>query len=250
VKTYKTIADGGVALRFGNEKTMRRLFIQLIFFAFTMASSLSALAQGEDDERVVAGWLNLDLDRHGIQPWVGAAYPLGQVADLTADVFMRDTEGRVDLGVAFYLGPLSINPAAGVVFDFNANVQRFTGLVVPQLFIILEAGPIYFESWVQLFFQDMLAKDYAPRRDYFYTRDFLLFVLNRYIAIGPQVELDATFNNAGGDSIASLPLGGRINLAFGEGNVLGLFIGYEFDDSAKGPDASGLTGRFTFHRYW
>jgi hypothetical protein len=64
------------------------------------------------------------------------------------------------------------------------------------------------------------------------------------------VELDTTFNNSGGDLVASLPLGGRINISFGEGNVLGIFCGYEFDKTAKGPDASGLTGRVTFHRYW
>jgi hypothetical protein len=154
------------------------------------------------------------------------------------------------LGVAFYVGPLSINPAVGIVVDFGHNVERPTGLVAPQLFIILEAGAVYFESWIQFFFQDLFAKDYAPARDYLYNRDFLLVVLNRYFAIGPQFEIDLTFHNAGGDSIASLPFGGRMNLSFGDGNVLGVFLGYEFDKTAKGPDASGLTGRFTFHRYW
>jgi hypothetical protein len=230
---------------------MKNILIQVTFLGLTLCSlgSVATAQEEENEARPVAGWLNIDLDRYGVQPWVGAAYPLGEIADLTADVFMRNTSGRADLGVAFYLGPLSINPAAGIVFDFNSNVQRFTGLV-PQLLLILEAGPVYFESWVQFFFQDIFAKDYAPARDYFYTRNFFLFVLHRYFAIGPQIELDTTFNNSGGDLCASLPLGGRINVAFGEGNVLGLFIGYEFDKSAKGPDASGLTGRFTFHRYW
>lgn len=231
---------------------MKKIFTLLAFLVFTWhsASTIAAAQDEESEQRTVAGWVNLDVDRFGIQPWVGAAYPLGEIADLTADVFFRDTSARADLGIAFYFGPISINPAVGIVFDFDSNVQHPTGLVAPQLFMILEAGPIYFESWIQLFFQNMFAKDDAPARDYFYTRDFFLFVVHRYFAIGPQFEIDTTFNNSGGDLVASLPFGGRINLSFGEGNVLGLFVGYEFDESAKGPDASGLTGRVTFHRYW
>ncbi len=216
------------------------------------ASGLQAQepTSGSADENTVAGWFRLDLDRHGIQPWVGAAYALGESADLTADVYLRDTSGRFDLGLAFYFGPLSINPAAGLVFDFHPDILRPTALVIPQLFTILEIGPVYFESWIQIFFQDMWAKDYAPARDYFYTRNFLLIIISRQVAIGPQVEVDTTFNNSGGDLLASLPFGGRINLGFGEANVLGLFLAYEFEDTAKGPDAGGLTGRFTFQRYW
>jgi prepilin-type processing-associated H-X9-DG protein len=231
---------------------MKKTFTLLAFLAFTWysASSIAAAQDEESEQRTVAGWVNLDVDRFGIQPWVGAAYPLGEVADFTADVFFRDTYARANLGIAFYIGPLSINPAVGISFDFDSNVQRATALVAPQLFTILEAGPIYFESWAQFFFQNMFAKEHSPARDYFYTRDFLLIVLHRYFAIGPQFEIDTTFNNSGGDLVASLPFGGRVNFSFGDGNVLGLFLGYEFDKSAKGPDASGLTGRVTFHRYW
>ena len=226
----------------------------------TVAALLSALAcpmaVAQDvpvepsDAGSVVGWLRIDLDRHGLQPWVGAAYRLGETADLNADVYMRDVSARYDLGVTFYLGPLSLNPALGLVMDFHPEVMRCTGLTAPQLYTILEIGSVYFESWIHFHFNDLFAPDDAPARDYFYTRNFLLFVLSRQMAIGPQIEADTTFRNSGGDLLASLSLGGRVNLGFGPGNVLGAFLGYELDDSARGPNAGALAGRFTFLRYW
>ncbi len=45
----------------------------------------------------------------------------------------------------------------------------------------------------------------------------------------------------------SLPVGGRVNLAYGKNNTLGLFLGYE----TKAPDGvDGIGGRFTFIRTW
>ena len=44
-------------------------------------------------------------------------------------------------------------------------------------------------------------------------------------------------------------VGGRINLGYGENNMLGLFVGVEtqLDDDSED---SGITGRMTFVRTW
>lgn len=72
-----------------------------------------------------------------------------------------------------------------------------------------------------------------------YTRDFVLLQVIEALALGPQVELTYEFNNAAGDELASLPVGGRVNVNYGKDNTLGLFLGYE----TQADDGPALVGR-------
>ena len=48
--------------------------------------------------------------------------------------------------------------------------------------------------------------------------------------------------------VTSLPVGGRVNIAYGEKNTLGIFLGYETE--SDGDLADAIAGRFTFIRAW
>lgn len=231
---------------------MKKLLLASLFFivSYIVASS-SSYAQTEqtdiDDEHPVSGWLRVEMDPEGPQLWVGSSYYLADFVDLAANARLVSSTAEFDLGLAFYVGPVSLTPMLGIVFDFDPEELRPAALSVPQLFTVIDGKVVYFESWIQLFFQDLFADEQEPQRDYFYSRNFLLIVLGSQFAIGPQIEIDVSFNNAGEEPLVSLPLGGRINLGLGETSILGLFLGYEFE---KHEDALGLTGRFSFITSW
>ena len=186
------------------------------------------------------GWFRIDTDVLSTQLWVGATHDLGSGLGLGSDIYVVGTFAELDVGLSFSVGPVSLLPMAGIGFDFGEG--QASSLIAPQLFTIVDAGPVYFESWIQVFFNDLF-EDGAT--DSFYTRDFVLFKVLDALAIGPQVELTYEFNNAEDEKLASLPLGGRINVNYGEDNTLGLFLGYETQT-----DGNHLAGRFTFVRTW
>ena len=195
-----------------------------------------------------SGWFRMDTDSLGTQLWVGASHSpsfLGSLS-LDTDIYVVDTFGEFDLGIGIPVVDsdslsLSFLPMVGIGFDYAAP-NGPSSLIAPQLFTYLTAGSIYFESWIQGFFNSMFDEDAG---DSFYTREFILYSLNDTVAIGPQVETTLDLGDDGG--LSSFVVGGRVNLGYGENNTLGLFVGYEVE---KGDDDTGITGRMTFVRTW
>ena len=62
--------------------------------------------------------------------------------------------------------------------------------------------------------------------------------------LGPQVEVTLDLTNGGLDGLAP---GLRANVAYGENNTLGVFVGFE---TQKEDEDTGITGRMTFVRSW
>ncbi|MBN1655508.1 MAG: hypothetical protein JXA30_17205 [Deltaproteobacteria bacterium] len=228
--------------------------IYLLFLLIAMASlpagaqeSQETTAQPRQEEKSnPSGYFRVDTDILSTQLWAAATYDLGSGIGLASDIYVVGTFAELDLGVAFSIGPVSLLPMAGIGFEFGEGDDdaptepQVASLIAPQLFTIVDSSWLYFESWIQIFFNEVFI-DGAT--DSFYTRNFLLVKTFDFIAIGPQVEITYEFNNAAGDELASLPLGGRVNVGYGENNTLGLFLGYDLK-------AEQLAGRFTFIRIW
>jgi hypothetical protein len=170
----------------------------------------------------------------------------------------------------------------GIAADWSA--KKFQSLVAPQLFGYFTFDPIYVELWSQVFFNSIFAdpgftddgsgefveiKETVP--DFWYNRLYLTFAATENFRIGPQVEATIALNDAakvvdedGNDSaLSSLQVGGHIDLGYGEGNTLGLFLGYETvkesrniypevdeDGNEAGEIDHGIVGRLTFVRYF
>lgn len=198
----------------------------------------------------------------GLQLWAGATYPLSDTIGLASDIYIAENFpavgadadgapklaqswwGEFDIGPAFTFGPLSVTPMVGMAFDWAA--KRAVAINGPQLYTIVNTDKIYFESWIWTVlyspFKDSVASDY------FHTRDWVLYKISNTVAVGPQLELwtnlQSKFGNKG---ISSLPVGGHVDLAYGTGNTLGLFLGYETHKATR-EDAGGkgAVGRLTF----
>ena len=200
-----------------------------------------------EEESGVSGWFRTDTDSLGTQIWVGASHPVGSIS-IDSDIYVVDTFGEFDLGLSIPVADsdslsLSFLPMVGIGFDYG-TANGPTTLIAPQLFTYLTAGSIYFESWIQGFFNSPFDEEGA---DSFYTRDFILYSINDTVAIGPQVEATIDLGDDGG--LGSLVVGGRINLGYGENNTLGLFVGFETQLEEDSED-TGITGRMTFVRSW
>ena len=222
-----------------------------------------------EEESGVSGWFRTDTDSLGTQIWFGGSYPMGSIS-IDSDIYVVGTFAEFDLGVgipAVDSDSLSLTflPMVGIGFDYE-TANGPSSLIAPQLFTYLTAGSIYFESWIQGFFntpfnedgqvvnheigdddsvEHMVEDDIVV--DSIYTRDFILYSLTDNVAVGPQVEATIDLGDDGG--LGSLVVGGRINLAYGENNTLGLFVGFE-TQMDEGSEDSGLTGRMTFFRTW
>ncbi|MFA5202804.1 MAG: hypothetical protein WC708_00110 [Lentisphaeria bacterium] len=221
-----------------------------------------------EEKKPIQSYFRIDQDyMFGLQLWAGAAYPISNKISLAADIFMPEVAGpttksalysywgEFDLGPAFTLGPVTLTPMAGIAFDWGA--KRAIALNAPQLYTIINIDRFYFESWVWTVL-------YSPFKDkvwndYIHTRNWFLFKINDIIAVGPQFEYMYYFKNYStpDDSgvmtlrnpkgTAAMPLGGHIELAFGTGNSLGLFLGYELNkDVRTRNDGNALSGRFSF----
>ena len=205
-----------------------------------------------EEESGIGGWFRTDTDSLGTQIWFGGSYPAGSVS-IDSDIYVVGTFAEFDLGIGIPVIDdeslsLTFLPMVGIGFDY-ASANGPSSLIAPQLFTYLTAGSIYFESWIQGFFNSPFDEEAA---DSFYTRDFLLYSVTDNIQVGPQVEATIDLGDDGG--LGSLVVGGRINMAYGENNTLGLFVGYETqpseDDEGKEIEQTGLTGRMTFVRTW
>ena len=200
-----------------------------------------------EEESGVSGWFRTDTDSLGTQIWVGASHSpsfLGSLS-LDTDIYVVGTFGEFDLGLGIPVVEsesleLTFLPMVGIGFDYAA-ANGPSSLIAPQLFTYLTAGSIYFESWIQGFFNSPF--DYGD--DSIYTRDFILYSLNDTVAIGPQVEVTIGLGDEGG--LSSMVVGGRASIGYGENNTLGIFVGFE---TQKEDEDTGLTGRMTFFREW
>ncbi len=200
----------------------------------------------EEESSSASGWFRTDTDSLGTQIWVGASHSPGFLGGLSldTDIYVVGTFGELDVGLGIPVVDsdslsLSFLPMVGIGFDYAAP-NGPSSLIAPQLFTYLTAGPIYFESWIQGFFNSPF--DYGD--DSIYTRNFLLLSINDTFSIGPQVEVTSDLTN---EVLASLVPGLRANVAYGENNTLGVFVGFETE---KGDEDTGITGRMTFVRTW
>lgn len=194
----------------------------------------------------IPGYFRVDTDGLGTQLWFGAIHKVGDV-NIASDVYVVGTAAELDLGVTLTVGELALTPMAGITFDFAPAKEQFSSLVAPQLFTTFDPPHLHFESWVQFFFNSVFVD--GAEND-FYTRDFLLYKLGEVVAIGPQIEVTARLNSVPGtfeSGLVSLPIGGRINVAYGKSNTLGVFVGY---DTHAPAGADGVAGRVTFVRTW
>lgn len=221
-----------------------------------------------EEESDISGWFRTDTDSLGTQIWFGGSYPLGSVS-IDSDIYVVGTFAEFDLGVGIPVADseslsLTLLPMVGIGFDYE-SANGPSSLIAPQLFTYLTAGSIYFESWIQGFFNTPFNEDGQVVNheiedksgkhtveddliiDSIYTRDFILYSVTDNIAIGPQVEATIELGDDGG--LSSLIVGGRINMAYGEDNTLGLFVGVETQMEEDSED-TGLTGRMTFVRTW
>jgi hypothetical protein len=213
------------------------------------------------DENYSDLWLRLDIDRVAANAWLGGTWSLDAV-DVAYDLIVtqaftgavdtldlltenyRSPSVRAELGPELDFGALFLLPKVGLGYDFE---RRGISPLVPQLIGLLQAGPLYFESWLQFYFRDLFD---AGAQDSFYTRNFLLLALNNRLAFGPQFELTVALKNAPGKSLRSLPVGGRLNLAFMPELTLGLFLGYETQESGRNSEQDSVTGRITVVYLW
>lgn len=202
----------------------------------------------EEEASGASGWFRTDTDSLGTQIWVGASHSpsfLGGIS-LDTDIYVVGTFGELDLGLGIPVVEsesleLSFLPMVGIGFDYAA-ANGPSSLIAPQLFTYLTAGSIYFESWIQGFFNSIFDEEAG---DSFYTRNFLLLSLNDTLAVGPQVEVTLDLGDDGG--LGSMVVGARANVGYGENNTLGVFVGFE---TQKEDDDTGITGRMTFVRSW
>ncbi|RKU34727.1 hypothetical protein C6496_18985 [Candidatus Poribacteria bacterium] len=237
-------------------KTHTFWFVQLLAVVciFAVGSIHTAYADAheageemvEEEASSASGWFRTDTDSLGTQIWVGASHSpsfLGGLS-LDTDIYVVGTFGELDIGLGIPVVDsdslsLSFLPMVGIGFDYAAP-NGPSSLIAPQLFTYLTAGSIYFESWIQGFFNSPF--DYGD--DSIYTRNFLLLSLNDTLSVGPQVEVTLDLTNGG---LGGLAPGLRANVGYGENNTLGVFVGFE---TQKEDEDTGITGRMTFVRTW
>ena len=238
-----------------------RLLVLVCIFAvgsvpMVFADAHEAGEEMAEEESSTSGWFRVDTDGLGTQLWFGASHSpsfLGGLS-LDTDIYVTGKFGELDVGIGIPVVDsdslsLSFLPMVGIGFDAAGEDEDGhaitvangpSSLIAPQLFTYLTAGSIYFESWIQGFFNSMF--DYGD--DSLYTRNFVLYSLNDTLSIGPQVEVTLDLTNGG---LGSLAPGLRANVGYGENNTLGVFVGFE---TQKGDDETGITSRMTFVRTW
>ncbi|WP_437593142.1 hypothetical protein [Sorangium sp. So ce1000] len=225
----------------------------------TATAETAAPAAPAPQPSQIPSWFRFDADNLGLQLWAGASHQVGPLS-LSSDIYLTTLgTAEFDIGPAFTMGPVTINPMVG--FSFNFMTMEPAALVAPQLFTYVDSKPVYFESWILGSFSSMF-NDSVPNT--IYSRDFLLFYPTDDFGIGPHAELTVKLNKvtigeddpltAGVDErvvqksgLSSLQLGGVIGLNYGTGNKLLLYLGYETQkDSQIGVGGNKLAGRFTF----
>jgi hypothetical protein len=212
-------------------------------------------------------WARADADRVGLQLWTGATPALGSL-DLAIDLVIsqaypgavdptqssaynlalddeyRAPSIRLGLGPAFSWGSLFVSPKLGIGYDFER--QRLAPLV-PQAFVIVQAGPAYFESWQQIFLYDLFE---AGAQDSYYTRNLLLVALGEPTSVGLELDATVAIQNSAGDALRSLPFGVAGNVQVARELTFGLFLGYESQPEARNTRGDFVAGRVTATALW
>jgi hypothetical protein len=221
--------------------------------AATAEAPAAAEAAPAEEPAGIPAWFRIDSDLNGLQLWAGATHDLGGVA-LASDMYVYSyaggSFGEFDIGPAFSLadGAVIITPMIGI--NFNWSLQK-TNAIVPQLYFVGGGGPLYFESWWQLFLQKPFEDEFNVGLNYLYTRNFATFGVSEDFGIGPAVEAWISFDkDVTGETFFHLPIGGIAKLAYGEGSTFFGFLGYEVTDVGKevagGSGDRAIVGRLTF----
>lgn len=251
--------------------------------AMPPAEPVAEEAPAEEEDAGVPSWMRVDSDSLKLQLWFGATHDVGGVG-IATDIYVDSGYwGEFDIGIEIPAAEgILLIPMVGIAADWSQ--KKFTSLVAPQLFGYFTFDPIYIELWSQFFINSIFAdkgftddgtgefveiKETVPNT--WYNRLYLTFAATENFRIGPQVELTVPLNDAaklqdedGNDKpLSSLQVGGHIDLGYGEGNTLGLFLGYETVKEARnrypeideeGNEAGeidhGIVGRLTFVRYF
>jgi hypothetical protein len=247
-------------------KTLLSLACGALFTAFAASAGAAEIDPDSEADNYADVWVRLDADRVGLNAWVGGTTPIGPL-ELASNVIVSqgwpgavdpiqgsvvDASGddyrapalRLELGPAFATGGFFFLPKVG--FGYDLEREKF-GPLVPQLFTIIQAGPAYFESWVQFYFYNFLDEG---TQDSFYTRDMLLVALSNQFAVGAEVDLTVAIKNSPGKALRSLALGPTATYSPWEPFTVGLFVGYEFQKSARNSEHDFLAGRVTVTYLW
>jgi len=210
-----------------------------------------------EEETFPAAWFRIDSDGLGLQLWAGATHMLSDSVGIASDVYINATGsagaaspfyGEFDLGPSFLLGPMVATPMLGLQFDW---ANRRAAALVPQFYLTGGPDPVYMELWLQNYEYgafDGSGVTAAGGGNTLYARYFIDYKFGKYFGVGPQAELTLGLNsksqNADGEALLSLPVGGNVMLSsYGKNNVMFLFLGYETQDT---PNDAHVAGRFTF----
>jgi hypothetical protein len=228
------------------------------------APAATPAAPPAEEAKPVPSYFRIDHDyMFGLQLWAGATYPITDTIGLASDIYIAENYpagslttdstgaptglgitqsywGEFDIGPALTFGPLSVTPMVGIAFDWAA--KRAIALNGPQLYTILNTDHFYFESWVWTMLYSAFKKD--GFNDYIHTRNWFLYKPNSVIGFGPQIEY--TYDLEAKKTAFGFPVGGHVELAYGTGNSLGLFVGYDTKKSTHAADDSAAVGRLTF----
>lgn len=227
---------------------MYRFTLVLITVYLIAIASFSAHAENDENEVAaeksrIPGWFRVDTDSLGTHFLIGATHSVGGLS-LESNIFIDDTIGEFDLGISIPAVKgdsfsVTLLPMLGLGYDYAAPDGPLA--IYPHLFIFMPAGNLFLKSWTIGTLYSVFDED---RNNEVYTRNYITYSLNKTLAIGPQVE--AVFVG-GGVGLVSFVLGPRINIGYGENNILGILVGY---DTKKEEEQTGLTGRLSFTRRW
>jgi hypothetical protein len=149
-----------------------------LLVASGFASRVSSAHDIDPDSRAdnyAKFWLTLEADRVGGQASTGTTLPLGplelavnavfnqaysgvidplQNAEFAAEVGdgYRSPSARLELGPAFDSGGFFLLPKVGLGYDFE---RKKVAPLVPQLISIIQGGPAYMETWLQVHLYDL-----------------------------------------------------------------------------------------------
>lgn len=189
------------------------------------------------------GWVRVDSDLFGIQLWGGATAPLGEGLGLAFDAYLTGSLGEFDIGPAITVGTLTLTPMLGAQFNWASHTLA---AFVPQFYTVGTLGPVYTELWLQYYNYNTLYK-YREKVDpaadnLLYIRFFADYMINDFIAVGPQIEM--THDLTAGEGI-NLPVGANVFFSkAGAASTFQLFLGYE--TKKKNFDNNALAGRLSY----